>query len=547
MREGDGATAAAMDRPARGGRNRRGGRGFGRSGPSGAPAGWTSSSTGTTRSTPDLDLDFAGGERGTWGGRGFGGRRGAGAQSQTQGGGLSRLVWRPKGSHPPPAPASSAEGGDPASCSATLDNDDLLGQILLRLPPLPASLPRAAAVCRRWRGLVADPGFVRRFRAHHGKPPLLGFFFYNRGKIAFAPVLDPPDPIPAADRRLTLRLPRGTKIHGCRHGRVLMTYGNSFLVWDPVSGDQDHLPFPSASGGTKYALDATIVCAVSATDQGHVHGDCHSSPYRVVFLGRRIDQIVTYVYSSETHTWGDAISMMCLNPFDPDEFLSCHNTLVGNSLYWLLDEKTMSMLEFDLDRQSLATIELPSDLNDMDPFAREECEFLVMPAEGCGLGLLMLAGLNARVWKRKYSRDGNAGWVLISTIRLDNHLRLTPWASTFSPVILGFAEDHNVVFLLTAGRVFFMIHLESWQFKKLPYKNMYRLCYPFTSFCAAGLGPLSTRTSVPHVMSAMDSWSPFEAITGEPNSPLEVGVADCWDPMVLEASINATSVQNQRS
>ena len=190
------------------------------------------------------------------GGRGFGGRRGAGGQMQ--GGGLSRLVWRPKGSQSSPTLGSSAEG-DAASCSATLDNDDLLGQILLLLPPLPSSLPRAAAVCKRWRRLVADPGFLRRFRAHHGKAPLLGFFFYNRGKIGFTPVLDPPDPIPAADR-LTLRLPRGSNIHGCRHGRVLIAYGNSFLVWDLVSGDRCHLPYPSASGGTKYAIDAIIIC-----------------------------------------------------------------------------------------------------------------------------------------------------------------------------------------------------------------------------------------------------------------------------------------------
>ncbi|XP_066358560.1 F-box protein At5g07610-like [Miscanthus floridulus] len=481
-----------MDRPARGGWNRRGGRGFGSPGPSGAAAGWTSS-TGTTRSTP--------------------------------------------------TPASSAEG-DAASCSATLDNDDLLGQILLRLPPLPSSLPRAAAVCKRWRRLVADPGFLRRFRAHHGKAPLLGFFFYNRGKIGFTPVLDPPDPIPAADR-LTLRLPRGSNIHGCRHGRVLIAYGNSFLVWDPVSGDQCHLPYPSASGGTKYAIDATISCAASATDQGHVHGSCHSSPYRVVFLGSHGEQIINYVYSSETGTWGDAISMTCMNPFDPDDFLSCYNTLVGNSIYWLLNERTISILEFDLDQQSLATIEVPPEVIDINPVVREESEFFIMPAEGCGLGgLLMIAGFSARIWKRKYSCDGNAGWVLINTIKLDNHLRLKSWAYTFPPVILGFAEDHNVVFLLTAGRVIFMVHLNSWQFKKLPDKKMYLLCYPFTSFCAAG--PLSPVTSVPQVMSAMDSWSPLEAINGEPNSLVEVGVADRWDPMVLEASINATSVQNQR-
>ena len=469
---------AGMDRPARGRWNRRGGRGFGRPGPTGAAAGWTSS-TGTTRSTPDLDLDFAAGERGTRGGGcGFGGRRGAGVQMQ--GGGLSRLVWRPKGSQ-----ASPTAECDAASCSATLDNDDLLGQILLRLPPLPSSLPRAAAVCKRWRRLVADPGFLARFRAHHGKAPLLGFFFYNRGKIGFTPVLDPPDPTPAVDR-FALRLPRGSNIHGCRHGRVLIAYGNSFLVWDPVSGDQCHLPYPSASGGTKYAIDATIICAASATEQGHVHGSCHSSPYRVAFLGSHGEQIISYVYSSVTGTWGDAISMTSLKPFDPDEFISCNNILVGNFIYWLLNERTISILEFDLDRQSLATIEVPPEMIDINPVVREESEFLIVPAEGCGLGLLMIAGFSARIWKRKYSCDGNAGWVLIDTIRLDHHLRLKPWAHTFPPVLLGFAEDHNVVFLLTGGRVIFMVHLDSWQFKKLPDKKMYRLCYPFTSFCAAG-------------------------------------------------------------
>ena len=59
-----------------------------------------------------------------------------------------------------------------------LEDDDLLREILLRLSPLPSSLPRASAVCKRWRGLVTDPGFFRSFGDHHRKegPPILGFF-----------------------------------------------------------------------------------------------------------------------------------------------------------------------------------------------------------------------------------------------------------------------------------------------------------------------------------------------------------------------------------
>ncbi|CAN6333364.1 unnamed protein product [Urochloa humidicola] len=56
------------------------------------------------------------------------------------------------------------------------DNDDLLLEILRRLPPLPSSLPRASLVCKRWRRLLSDPHFLRRFRSHHRKPPILGFF-----------------------------------------------------------------------------------------------------------------------------------------------------------------------------------------------------------------------------------------------------------------------------------------------------------------------------------------------------------------------------------
>ncbi|GJM93481.1 hypothetical protein PR202_ga10041 [Eleusine coracana subsp. coracana] len=58
-----------------------------------------------------------------------------------------------------------------------LDDDNLLAEFLLRLPPLPSSLPRASLVCKRWRRLVSEPHFLRRFRSHHQKPTLLGFIY----------------------------------------------------------------------------------------------------------------------------------------------------------------------------------------------------------------------------------------------------------------------------------------------------------------------------------------------------------------------------------
>ncbi|KAL6622905.1 hypothetical protein ACP70R_032784 [Stipagrostis hirtigluma subsp. patula] len=56
-----------------------------------------------------------------------------------------------------------------------------LAEVLLRLPS-PASLARAALVCRRWRRVARSPAFLRLFRRVH-PPPLLGFFVCRGGLL----------------------------------------------------------------------------------------------------------------------------------------------------------------------------------------------------------------------------------------------------------------------------------------------------------------------------------------------------------------------------
>jgi hypothetical protein len=83
-----------------------------------------------------------------------------------------------------------ARGGTSSAPAAPLpDDDDMLREILIRLPPQPSSLPRASAVCKRWRGLVTDPKFRRQFYAHHRKPPLLGAFVRTNQGTEFAYLL----------------------------------------------------------------------------------------------------------------------------------------------------------------------------------------------------------------------------------------------------------------------------------------------------------------------------------------------------------------------
>ncbi|KAL6641953.1 hypothetical protein ACP70R_020134 [Stipagrostis hirtigluma subsp. patula] len=296
-----------------------------------------------------------------------------------------------------------------------LDDEDLLAECLLRLPSLPSSLPRASLVCKRWRRLVSAPHFLRGFRAHHRKPPLLGFFSQdsNGGNIWFTPALDSPDRVHAA--RFTLQL-RGCSILGCRHGRVLAVNRKEphFLVWDPVTGDQQSAAFSPAFYRSTNEIHGAVTCA--ASDEGHAHGG-----------------IFACVYSSETGTWGNLISMLWPSFIPPDEgdnqnqpFLptSCSSTRIGNCIYWLLAGITGLILEFDLGRQSLAVTELPRDAYDFDAFGSGESQFLITHADGGGLGLLVLSlsGFSFQLWKRNPNSDGAAGWMLGNTIELSSLL-----------------------------------------------------------------------------------------------------------------------------
>ncbi|KAM0849939.1 hypothetical protein ACQ4PT_053399 [Festuca glaucescens] len=189
----------------------------------------------------------------------------------------------------------------PAS-APPLEDDDLLSEIILRLPPQPSSLPRASAVCKRWRSLVSDPGFLRRFRIHHRRnPALLGFF----ADLDFLPTMEPPNRVPGGrfslqihgdDRSLCRR------ILGCRHGLVLifLPLRHQVLVWDPATSDKHRIAIPPGFA----PLNSTNGAMLRAT------GDIRH--FQVVMVGTVKQQqhnvrAVAQVYSSETGVWGTVI------------------------------------------------------------------------------------------------------------------------------------------------------------------------------------------------------------------------------------------------
>ncbi|KAE8779464.1 putative F-box protein [Hordeum vulgare] len=186
-----------------------------------------------------------------------------------------------------------------------LDVDDLLREILLRLPPQPCSLPRASLVCKRWRRLVSDPGFFRRFLLRHrSNPPLLGFFD-RFARLSFLPTLEGPNRVPR--ERFSFQCAgfgsRSSSL-GCRDGLMLLFLRERLqvLVWDPLTGDQHRVAIPAAFDTKRTLTNGAVLRA--AGDAPH---------FRVALVVADGDdekhiQALACVYSSETGLWGNLIS-----------------------------------------------------------------------------------------------------------------------------------------------------------------------------------------------------------------------------------------------
>ncbi|KAF7082646.1 hypothetical protein CFC21_086503 [Triticum aestivum] len=347
-----------------------------------------------------------------------------------------------------------------------LDDDDLLDEILLRLPPDPSSLPRASAVCTRWRRLVSDPGFVSRFLLRHRlRPPILGCFITDqrRATVSFVPTMEAPNRLPAERFSLQLGDRDRFSLLSCRHGLLLMflPLWSKVLVWDPVAGDQHRLDIPPGFD-TKKEIGGAVLRAAGAVRH-----------FQVVLVGRDKQNILACVYSSEAGVWSKLISTPLPNPFCY-EFMGVHPVLVGDSLHWFINCGFHKILEFDLHRQILTVIPGP-----LDEFPVGISQILVMRAEDGGLGVLFKSGCNVQLWKRKIDCDGEASWVLGRTFDLDTLFSLNSEEIKYM-VILGLAEYNSTVFVRTVvGH--FMVQLESLKFNKTFETNIWNFHQPFES------------------------------------------------------------------
>ncbi|VAH72156.1 unnamed protein product [Triticum turgidum subsp. durum] len=188
-----------------------------------------------------------------------------------------------------------------------------------------------------------------------------------------------------------------------------------------------------------------------------------------------------------------------LNPqirVDRCAFVHCNpGILVGNAIYWSsqsvdaesnflnLDELADDIIEFDLDRQSLAVIKGPPDLN-------HSITHQISQAEDGDVGIAIFSHGRFEMWQRKVSCFGGATWFLHKTVEIHTVLGIPPQVegSVRGVKILGYDEDNGVMFLFLDYNVY-MVQVMSMQSMK-HYQSNYASyaddIHPFTSFYAPG-------------------------------------------------------------
>ncbi|TVU40607.1 hypothetical protein EJB05_14076, partial [Eragrostis curvula] len=356
--------------------------------------------------------------------------------------------------------------------------DDLVEEILLRFPTDdPASLVRAALVCKGWHRLIYDSDFGRRFREFHRTPPLLGFIcnqehydlcIVNAANHHYVSCFVPISMCPFRGRfvpkpyycsqRIVERNPCGWEAIDSRHGRVLLhslprSTIMKMIVWDPITNEHQELPkLPPDREQYRWRWNAAVHCAMGS-DCNHL--DCHRGPFCVVFIGHSSTKgMFTRVYSSESGTWCELapakhIHDCCLRT-EP-------SVLMGNALYFKISGRII--LKYDLSSRDMRQIQVPARISSP--------EFVVTMSEDFCLGLAVMEGSKLYLWSKEHSpTDGDDRWAPSRVLELKT--LLPAYALAASPSACGFVESLGVIILRTDSG-FFTVNLKSDQVKKIRY------------------------------------------------------------------------------
>uniref|UniRef100_A0ACD5XCX5 Uncharacterized protein n=1 Tax=Avena sativa TaxID=4498 RepID=A0ACD5XCX5_AVESA len=286
--------------------------------------------------------------------------------------------------------------------------DEMQPEILERLPLRPQSLAHASAVCKAWRRIVNDQGFLGRHRARHGTPLAMGFF-HNANATPF-PFVHVGGFASFSFERLW-DIAHSWKFMDCRHGRVLLRDEASwsdvcFLVWHPMTGychEVIMLHDVCTVNHSKKNINVALICVAGCDDDNHYMNCTPTSPFRIVVV--RSDsqgRVSTIVFSSLTGMWAE--SMPAGLPPMGVHIRAEPCAIVGNTMYQPLYD--YRVLAYDMGNNTLTMFERPRGGNVR----------LMKVDGGARLGLAAAHDLILRLWEQDTNADG--GWVLLKTVDL---------------------------------------------------------------------------------------------------------------------------------
>uniref|UniRef100_A0ACD6AB89 Uncharacterized protein n=1 Tax=Avena sativa TaxID=4498 RepID=A0ACD6AB89_AVESA len=306
-----------------------------------------------------------------------------------------------------------------AAASAVLDNDDLLGEILLRLA-FPTSLVRAALVCKRWLRLVSAPAFLRHFRHLH-PPHLLGFYVTtHKNPPRFVPMPQPPE-LASVFRHASFELDMmGSDMIGidyCRNGLLIIitsrrchgalaTYQTS--VRCPLY-PRRHISFLPPVPKTSINGGLTCYRCDILTNGG---GDDGQSYFCLVIRSKEQHSVLD-VYVLEKDTW--AMYSSAVTEIRKIDLLLPRSLILDGMIYNLaLVGGTYKLVSLDVSSARLSLVNLPEEVVEL---LRTD---LSLENDDSEVHLIYVRGSQLRIWLYMVDNDDGTlnSWLLVDTICL---------------------------------------------------------------------------------------------------------------------------------
>ncbi|KAK1425338.1 hypothetical protein QVD17_20689 [Tagetes erecta] len=299
-----------------------------------------------------------------------------------------------------------------SSRHAVVSNDDLLIEILLRLPVL--SLQRFKSVCKRWLTLITNPNFTLRRSQTAILDPPSGIFLTKKwsNKYDFVPfdVTIPPNRSPLRTS-YTLNFDRGeVRIKQSSNGLLLceIVRRNEFYVYNPSTNRSTMIP------------QCPYVNRTWCVHTLRMAFDPSKSPHYKVVYASGVDQhsgpsIHIKIYSSETGKWSECDARFNYKSFDNFGLGIYWN----DGLHWLASGRGDLNYKLDVEDPHLRSRRIPrtSDAG--------HCYQKLFVSRGC---LLLLGTENTYSLQMNIyeMRKWSLGWSLKYFVNLNDILRQFP-------------------------------------------------------------------------------------------------------------------------